>query len=731
MILFKDDWQRFPTAVPDFDTKNKSFLDYSKKLKLAGIENHLFPLALLNPALRGVDPYDPNLTPEQKAMIFTECKYNVWYYMREVHRVAPMASAEGIPFEAHRGNIPYIWCCMLHLSVALTLPRQFGKSVVGDAVNQWVKDVAARNTNIILVSKDDTLRKKNIERMKKTRLLLPPYISNISKLDADNSFEMTNKMLGNSLTTAIGQPSEEGANKAGRGLTSPVFQFDEPPFTKNIKIMLTAALPAYTAASMEAAKHGNPHYIAYTTTAGKLDEADGKFMYDVFTSGMSFSEQLYDCKNREELVNRIKRNSTGDDVLVYINFLHYQLGKTDEWLAEAMAKTHTFGQEADRDYFNIWTNGTAEHPLHRNIINAIIGSRQDPVYMELFEREYVIRWFISEEELKHREASGKKMIAGIDMSDAIGKDLITMTIIDEEDLAVLGALAIKETNLMNFIEFVTDLLVKYNSLILVPENKQSGVSLIDSLLYKLPALGIDPLKRIYNRIVDENLWSDEKYELALQPVSKRPIQFYERCKTLFGFRTSGGGYHARNKLYVDALQKAGNFGGDKVRDAGLASEICSLSVKNGRIDHGAGNHDDRVISWLLGIWFLSFSRNLSFYGINSALSKAKDLSLKKNEEENPKTEYEVYQESKEKAIRNEIAVLLDKLHQTNDTIIVEQIKIRIIGLEKKLTHTDKLPKSIDELINDALQMRQARLYKNGSRVTYNKPASGGYKYQGL
>lgn len=725
MLLLKSDWNRYPSAIPDFNTSNRSFLVYAEKLRLMGIKNYLFCLTLLNPQLQGVDPFDPTLSKETKTLIFTECRFNIWYYLREVHRVAPMASAEGVPFDAHRGNLAYVWCCMMHLSVALTLPRQLGKSVVADAVDQWVKDIAGRNTDIVLVTKDDDLRKKNIARLKKTRLLLPNYIANINKKDADNTFEMTNVLWGNTLSTAIGQPSIEGANKAGRGLTSPVFHFDEPPFTKNIKIMLTAALPAYVSAASEAEKHGNPYYIGYTTTAGKIDDKDGAFMYKIFHEGMWFDESLFDCEDRDAVFRRVRRQSTGDDDLVYINFLHYQLGKSDEWLYKALGKTHTFGQEADRDYFNIWTNGTAEHPLAKKVVDAIVGSRQDSKHIELFEREYVIKWYISDEQIQQRIRDDAKMVGGIDMSDAIGKDSITLTIIAEEDGGVLGVLAINETNILNFIDWVCELMIKYPNLILNPENKHTGVVLIDALLIKLPAMGIDPFKRIYNRVVDDNLLTDERYEAAAMPMSKRPHNFYERCKTMFGYRTSGSGHHARNKLYVDALQLAGNFCGDKVRDAGLASEILSLSVKNGRIDHKSGLHDDRVVAWLLSIWMLGFSKNLSFYGIKRPLTHAVDIS-KVIENVEPPTQYEVYSQGVEESVKMQIADELDKLHQTNDVILVEQIKRRIMALEKRLTSTERLPKSINELIDDALQMRRSRLYKTVNGTGYTKPKSKAY-----
>lgn len=725
MILLKSDWNRFPSAIPDFKTSNRSFLVYAEKLRLMNVSNYLFCLSLINPALQGIDPFDPNLSKETKTLIFTECRYNIWYYLREVHRIAPMASADGIPFEANRGNIAYVWGCMMHLTVALTMPRQLGKSVVADAVDQWTKDIAARNTNIILVTKDDHLRKKNIERLKKTRKLLPKYVANIDKKDSDNTFEMTNLMLGNSLSTAIGQPSHDGANKAARGLTSPCFHFDEPPFTKNIKIMLSAALPAYVSAAAEAKAHGNPYYIGYTTTAGKIDDPDGAFMYKIFHEGMWFDESLFDCETEEKVFARVRRQSIGDDDLIYINFLHYQLGKDDKWLYTALGKTHSSGQEADRDYFSIWTNGTAEHPLSKKVIDAIVASREDAKYIQLSEREYAMKWYISQSELQHRISNDIKMVGGVDMSDAIGKDSITLVITDVHDGGTLGVLSINETNILNFIDWVCDLMISMPNLILNPENKHTGVVLIDALLVKLPALGIDPVKRIYNRMVDENLCDEERYAPAFWPMSKRPSNFYERTKTMFGYRTSGSGIHARNKLYVDALQLAGNFCGGRVRDAGLSSEILSLSVKNGRIDHGSGLHDDRVIAWMLTIWMIGFSKNLAHYGIKNPLMGTTDLSKVVEREEEP-TEYEVYSEGREESVKMQIADLLDLIHATNDPLLVEQYKRRTIALEKKLNSVDRLPKSINELIDDALEMRRSRLFKTVKGIDHNRKRAGAY-----
>ncbi|MBW6072783.1 hypothetical protein KZ856_38085, partial [Pseudomonas aeruginosa] len=106
LILFRDDWEKFPTAIADTKTSNKTFLKlaalYRDELKIA---NWKFILALRQPDLQGVDPYDPDLDDATKMKIALECKYNPWYYFREVARVPATSGNVPNPFRANRGNI--------------------------------------------------------------------------------------------------------------------------------------------------------------------------------------------------------------------------------------------------------------------------------------------------------------------------------------------------------------------------------------------------------------------------------------------------------------------------------------------------------------------------------------------------------------------------------------------------------------------------------------------------
>ena len=91
-----------------------------------------------------------------------------------------------------------------------------------------------------------------------------------------------------------------------------------------------------------------------------------------------------------------------------------------------------------------------------------------------------------------------------------------------------------------------------------------------------------------------------------------------RNKRLFGFATSGGGQTSRTELYSTVLQNAANRAASIIYDRQLSGQITGLVIRNGRVDHAVGSHDDMVISLLLCHWVLTMGKNLIQYGIDPA-----------------------------------------------------------------------------------------------------------------
>jgi hypothetical protein len=120
-VRFLKDFARYK-AQPDLNTKNTSFLRTAEIFRQQGIKNYYFLLQLNNPALIGVDPYDENLTNEQKVMVMRECQTNFWYFLREVCKLRADRQ-----FMANRGNISFIWNYLNHITQYMIMPRQQGK----------------------------------------------------------------------------------------------------------------------------------------------------------------------------------------------------------------------------------------------------------------------------------------------------------------------------------------------------------------------------------------------------------------------------------------------------------------------------------------------------------------------------------------------------------------------------------------------------------------------------
>ena len=697
MILFQQDFARFPNAIIDYDTKNNSFKKVVALYHRMGVKNCFFPLVLLNPELKGIDPHDPTLTVDQKVLIGIECRANPWYFFREVVRVPPVAGPNPIPFIASRGNMCLFWCFLANMDVALIQPRQTGKSVSTDCLMIWLIYIAASNSLINLITKDDTLRKQNVERLKRIRDYVPSYLIPLTRDDSNNQVELTCKVYGNKYNTGVAQNTESTANNLGRGLTSPINHFDEPPFINLIGTTLPAALASGNAARDEAEMYGRPYGNIFTTTAGKKDDRDGKYMYDMIHGGTSWTEHFFDCKNKKDLFEVVKKNANGGrKVIINATFSHRQLGYTDEWLQAAMSNANSFGEGADRDFFNRWTSGTQRSPLTTALNELIQKSEREFGYHSISKDSYMIRWYCDEEELEYRMATGY-FVMGMDTSDAVGRDAIAGVILDVSDLSVIGAFTCNETNLIRFSGFVADILIKYPRITYIPERKSTGQTMIDGLLLRLPLAGIDPFKRIFNTIVDEHTTRVDEYRDIMIDMGRRSSNFYDIRKRHFGFVTTAA---TRDLLYSTVLQNAAKKAGHAVHDKVLSSEIRGLVEKNGRIDHGSSGHDDMVIAWLLAHWLVSHGKNLSFYGIDvSKIDTARILGGKVASEE------EIRQREKQQRLISEIDGLLNDLHETSDDIMIAILEHRIRHLNNQVTDREDEAFSIDALIRQAGETR--------------------------
>lgn len=710
MILFAEDWARYPTAVVDLQTKNRSFVRLASVYREMGIKNHAFILALVNPELQGVDPFSPHLTEVQMAAIAIECKINPWYYFREVARAPAIGSDESVPVEANRGNIALWWSFFNHIFIILIQIRQTGKSFSTDTLMSLLMNILCQNTKINLLTKDDQLRRTNIQRLKDIMEELPPYLRMRNKDDVNNGEEITVRLLNNTYSTHVPQSSPKNALKVGRGLTSAIFHIDEGPFQPNISISLPAALAATGAAVDKAKAAGTPYGTIMTTTAGKKDDRDGKFVYTkILQNAAEWTEKFFDAKDWKDLNRLVRAGSRDGSFMVNATFNHRQLGKTDEWLRQKLEESRQTGEEADRDYFNRWTSGSMTSPLSIPVMEAIARSQDDPSYIQITPpHAYTMRWYIPEHELERRLAGGK-FILGMDPSEAGGGDDISAVVVDVETLETLGAGTFNETNLIAFAQFVCSFLVRWENIIAIIERRSMGAMLLDYLLLMLPQHGIDPFKRLFNQVVQLYDEKPERFKEIQQPMARRDPNIYVRHKTTFGFSTSATGATSRTELYSTTLQLAARQSGDKMRDKVLINQVLGLVTRNGRIDHAEGEHDDLVIGWLLCQWLLRMGKNLAYYGIDS-----RQVMSRITGKEPDTLEKRIFR-AEQQRIREQIEELYEQLSNEEDDWVALRMEQKLRLLDKQLVLEEGEDYSLDALLEGVKEAKRHRRQKASLR----------------
>lgn len=709
-ILFASDWNNYPGAVIHTETRNESFKKIANLYKQMGVENHAFPLALIQPELAKVNPHDPDsLDLELMSMILYECKHNFWYFLREIARAPALVGTDPEQFIANRANIALYWLFFNHITSILIQPRQTGKSFSVDVLMIYLANIGTTNTLVNMLTRSDDLRTQNLIRLKKIQEELPYYLDFRSKGDIFNTEEIKLAAVGNMYKGNLSNASPKLANNVGRGFTSPVLHVDECCFVPNIEIALSAALMAGNAARDSAKRNEMPYGTILSTTTGKLDDRDASYIHKLWSNATLWDEKFFDAKDEEELNHLVLTNSnvSGDKAkraIVNLTFSYRQLGYDDNWMRDKLRETIAEGEDADRDLFNRWTSGTQASPIPLEYRDAIRDAVIDNYRTEIYKPyNYILRWYISEEEIAIRQNSNITFVIGVDTSDAIGRDDIAFTVRDHSTGEVICAATFNELNLITLADFFVNFLLKYENAIMIIERRSSAVAIIDYMLQKLPLHGINPMKRLYNTIVQNSAEKKKEFEELLQARYYNNDYFIQNKKHI-GFSTSGSGVTSRAELYSATLISMCKYTGNYLYDKKIVDQVLGLVVRNGRVDHADGGNDDLVISSLLSYWLLINGRNLGYYGIDTSLllNKNKNYLLEKYSDSNLDEE-EV--NDKEDMLAN----ILANYKEETDQFVLKQMEYKLHCLSNELNRRYNRAISVEQMLDEINKEKRTRL----------------------
>jgi hypothetical protein len=585
-----------------------------------------------------------------------------------------------------------IWSYYAGVTYAAIQPRQTGKSVGADCITVANLHFLSQNSEMLLATKDEKLLARNIRRIKSIQKLLPYYLNPTIRSDADNSERITLNARKNILTGLIAQKDRKAANNQGRGMTAPHIQYDEAPFQYNISEIIPAATSAGARARDDARSNGEPYGILYTTTPGDITDPEVEFVYDIIFSGAIMDERaFYDAEDVNDLRDKVLSNGTSKAPLINGTFNHRQLGFTDEWLYDAITEAKLSVYKANMEFFNRWQAGSQSDLIPKDLQDEMSLNQTDAVYLEVTRDKTFIYWQITEEELSSLVKNNTIILVGLDTSDAVNRDAIAGVLTHSELGYTLGRFTVNDDNLHSFATtFLLDLMLRYPNTLLIPEMKSSARGIIDAIGVGLIAHGIDPFKRIFNKIV-QNAHDSQTNSTRFEELKRRSfidINMFNNRRSEFGFVTSAS---SRSTLYDVVLFKAIKALAPFIKDQRIISEICSLSEKKGRVDHDSKKHDDHVIAWLLTQWLRYEGRNLDYYGIRNI-----DTSIKWGKKEEVNID-EMVDNTRDMTIRAMIDNLRSQLEHISDPGISRVLEIQMRTLYSQLSHPGGYG-SIDEIM---------------------------------
>lgn len=598
--------QTLETCYIDLDTKNASFLKMAAILYEKGITNFFF-LALKDKKLKGVDPYDPDLSDEMRWRVFNECANNRWYFYREVFRVSESgASTEvggGSPFILNRGNLAYLWAMSLNISAYLIMPRQTGKTWAAIADCAWVHQFI-RGSNILHFNKNQSDANMNLRRVRDAIAMLPMYLqhSNLDNLDPSDRRRVKNneKTIRNTINATLEAMASAGneakADSMARGKTASKIWWDEIAFIFFNEAMYGASTPAYEKAREIAEKNQIPYAISITTTPGDLATPHGAFAYKMMQTSIPFQEEMYSWK-RKKLYDIIY-NTPDKTGFIFIQFSHLQLGETDDWYL-TRAKKMANPLKARREYLLEWINSNGNSPFDPDDVEVIGDlSNQRKLTAEILKINKYFNLTV------YSEYHGKKpVLIGVDVSGGLGRDCSSIVVANPETLMPMAFFKSNMIPSDQLRKLITTLVTKrYPNCILTIENNSVGKPLIEELR---------------DTVVGRVLYKERK---------KREIDMGARSFTKKKTREVieyGHNVNAQTRAQMmENLENIVHNSPSHVAFPELYDEIRYMELKNGRIDHSASTHDDCTMAYLGILWIVKHGKGLKNKGIYYTITES-------------------------------------------------------------------------------------------------------------
>lgn len=579
------------------ETTNQSFIDMHHYLKMKGIQNNDFFLALLDPGLAGVDPRDPNLPAHLKARVLNECRLNYWYFLREVVRVPDQGGkvGSGKRYKLHRGNLAMNFLFVLNFNQFVEMPRQHGKTIAAICRYLWVYNFGTSNSEIMFIHKDHAGSKNNLKTLRAVRDSLPSYLQMSSVIGSDGKkLKVPNSIVTiqhpfnkNKITTFPSARTADAANNLGRGSTMPLQYYDEFAFMPYNREVYLAATPAFSTASKNAKENNAPYGILITTTPGDLLTNSGSYAYDIRNKATPWVENYYDF-NYQQLIEL--NNSNTNNKFFMISYTYQQLGSGPEYFKDMVLQMNKNWDAIRREVMLEWAETATNCPFTTEELEKIKLYCKEPIRVMLFGRFKQYQFNIYED-----IDTSFPPIIGVDVAGALYQDSSAITVIDSKTTRVGATLNCNYMPSDDLAQVLYELVTKYlpNSIINIERNGGFGVSVI---------------QRLCKTSVKKNLYWEEKDKVFEEGMENGRVVKKTRKVRVYGTDSTRD---VRARL-IEILYDRVAYHKDKFIAPILHKEMQSMEVKKtGKVEHSDNSHDDQVFSYLMALYVWYDGKNLA------------------------------------------------------------------------------------------------------------------------
>lgn len=619
----------------NYNTKNESFIRVHEILKANGVENNNFFLHLENEALKDVDVFNPP-DRETALAIINECNVNPYFFMREVF-VMPSEDGTMQSFMLDIASLSSLFLTNQGFSIYREQPRQTGKTTGagGELSCNW--NVRCRNADIAIVNFDDTAAKENLQRVVDYSSYLPSYLQ-IYKLNptvnSDNSVDIddgeeigktvkvaTNKIFNNRLVAKTVGTTPAMANKVGKGGTFSIEFFDEVAVYPNLELVLGAAAPAFKTASDNARKGGFPTYMYLTSTPPDMSSVQGEFLYKmVKTQALKFEPYMFDLSTKE--LASLLRNKAKNNYF-YITYSYKELGFSDDWALEHYRNLNSQWL-FERDILLRWKKNLKDSPfnmLDLEKIESMVYEKKNYIAIPMkFEARDFSEFGSDNLSIKSKLATLEDIVLeckifeveGYTISELLNKykfDRISLACDvsagygDNRDSSTICGSDVETgetifTFKSNRLDPILFALVIYYTIkkyfpnaLLTIERNSYGEAVISELVYTS---------------VERNLYYTTKTSDVLNVSTK----MVKRGDLLYGVYNV---QKIRHILFGVICAKMVRENKRIIKSYEIYEEISTLILKDERIDHKPGCHDDLLIAKLLSLYPLLFDNNIEAF----------------------------------------------------------------------------------------------------------------------